>query len=210
MNNKKLKKFILIVFCLSLTYFGLVNPSVEGSSFKGDYLLPCLAAKSAIKQQKKFPQADVKYKNTLAWSYQHSVDAYNYLNELSDNSINLIAKKGIVNNYSKNNTTLKALFKYAISNGFGLQLSVAGFENTSNLKKNFWCNDSFPDRKSACKIEGIPTVWDTPNSGNKGEKTVKYWSELGNIPTAFYGGWSCDYAGTTRGAAWAGVGKGHK
>ncbi|MGQ4572738.1 hypothetical protein ACUIJP_01260 [Leuconostoc pseudomesenteroides] len=41
-----------------------------------------LATKSAVTRQSDFPKADVKYKNTLAWSYHNSVVAYNFLNSV--------------------------------------------------------------------------------------------------------------------------------
>lgn len=76
------------------------------------------------------------------------------------------------------------------------------------LENNQWyCNDSWSTPTSACQkfssagTNKYPSVWDS---------TVPHYSELGNISTAFYGGWSCDYAGTSYGAKWAGIGKGHK
>ncbi|MFT9031302.1 MAG: hypothetical protein ABF415_07485 [Leuconostoc pseudomesenteroides] len=76
------------------------------------------------------------------------------------------------------------------------------------LGNNQWyCNDSWSTPTSACQrfsaagTNKCPSVWDS---------TVPHYSELGNIATAFYGGWSCDYAGTSYGAKWAGIGKGHK
>lgn len=169
-----------------------------------------LATKSAVTRQSDFPKADVKYKNTLAWSYHNSVAAYKFLNGVLDRDVKLTARNGITTQYSHNNTTLKALFKYAITNGFGLQISVAGFENINRLKTNFWCNDSFPNRQSAVNQKIAPDEWHYATKKNSGKKTVKYWSELGNITSAFYGGWSCDYANVAKGAAWLGIGKGYK
>ncbi|MFT8756564.1 hypothetical protein [Leuconostoc pseudomesenteroides] len=78
------------------------------------------------------------------------------------------------------------------------------------MKTNFWCNDSFPNRQNAVNQKSAPDVWHYATKKNSGKKTVKYWSELGNITSAFYGGWSCDYANVAKGAAWLGIGKGYK
>lgn len=67
---------------------------------------------------------------------------------------------------------------------------------------DYYCNDSWDTQSSTVNIPKAPDNWDKAHC-------VRY-TELGNIPNAFYGGWSCDYNGTGVGASWAGVGKGHK
>lgn len=157
------------------------------------------------------PLADSQIKGTLAWSYQNSVRAFNYLSNNTASTVSFSLGSGLsVSLTPAQNTVVRAYFDWVTDNGFGLQISNGCFINPTSGSTSWWCNDSYPNRTSAVHIASAPDVWDTANSGNKGKVTVKNWSELEAIPTAFYGGWSCDYAGVARGAAWAGVGQGHK
>ncbi|MDR3241911.1 MAG: hypothetical protein LBT37_07030 [Lactobacillaceae bacterium] len=147
-----------------------------------------LAAKSGVtKAINEFPKADTIYKGTVAWSYQHSVEAYNFLAQVpKDEQVKITAADGITTTYSpEQGTLLKSLFRWVTVNGFGLQMSANGFENEKNLKSNFWCNDSFPQQKLAVNTKTIPKKWQ--------KDTVTHWAELGGVKTAFYGGWSHYY-----------------
>ncbi|WAM38733.1 hypothetical protein [Leuconostoc pseudomesenteroides] len=101
--------------------------------------------------------------------------------------------------------TLKYRAQMAVANGFGVCWRLG---SCAKGDKYWYCNDCWPNPQAACHKpsirfpkNGVSVVWDS---------TVPHYSELGNIATAFYGGWSCDYAGTNYAAKWAGIGKGHK
>ncbi|MGO3499430.1 hypothetical protein [Leuconostoc falkenbergense] len=107
----------------------------------------------------------------------------------------------LINNVS-GAKTLKYRAQMAVANGFG---ECWRFGSCAKGDKHWYCNDCWPNPQAACHKPSIrfpkntvSVVWDS---------TVPHYSELGNIATAFYGGWSCDYDGTSYGDKWAGIGK---
>jgi len=136
----------------------------------------------------------------VAWDYSNTLKLYDKLNSMGANqsfTINL-GPAGTWGITAPVNAKLKQEANYVTDNGFGLVIQLS---NNSTIT-DYWCNDSWGSTTSAVNVPQAPENWD---SGH-----VKHFAQLGNISQSFYGGWSCDYAGTANGAAWAGVGKGHK
>jgi len=138
-----------------------------------------------------------------AWSYANSVSIKNTIDTSGgpDASISFalgplsISTSGLKTNFYNH-------IKIVTDEGFGL---VERFDlplGSAPVETDYYCNDSWPTQAAAVDVSKAPQKCDRTH--------VTHYGNLGAIPNAFYGGWSCDYAGTADGAPWAGVGKGHK
>jgi len=107
MKKINILKRTITLFTLSLvagnclTIAGQKNKDVKADAWL-QVPTTLLAAKSGVtKTVNEFPEADTIYKGTVAWSYQHSVEAYNFLAQVPKNKqVKITAADGITTIFS--------------------------------------------------------------------------------------------------------------